>query len=238
MEFHYDLSKCFSHSGAAPCWHIGCPPLVTAVKYTAHFRCAVVSFFFFAELVRGLQGRQLFTVCLCSLSAPEIRWAGCSRLLLHTTQQRSISASWTRRLRQGHDEVLGVGFGDENWYLHTLQISDGDVYSRIDRTACGLRTTRPSRRLPNRHGWWTLQWHERKMQRVTVWHRCTLMEVRLTSLQAHTDLKWQIAPCWERSIFGATPTPTLRVTNAAEYIYTLWNAWNYTKLWTQALSLK
>ncbi len=112
MEFASDLSKCFSHSGAAACWHIGCPPLVTAVKYTAHFRRAVVSLFFFAELVRGLQGRQLFTVCLCSLSAPEISWAGCSGLLLHTTQQRSISASWTRRLRQGHEgqEVPSVGF--------------------------------------------------------------------------------------------------------------------------------
>ncbi len=70
------------------------------------------------------------------------------------------------------------------------------------------------------------------MQRVTVWHRCMRMEVRLTSLQAHTDLKWQIAPCWERSIFGATLTPTQRVTNAADYIHTLWNSWNYTKLWT------
>lgn len=95
------------------CWHVGRPPLVTAVKYTAHFSCAVVSFFFFAELVRGLQGRQLFTVCLCSLSAPEIRWAGCFRRSLLTTQQRSVSASQTRRLQQGHDKSLSVGFGSK-----------------------------------------------------------------------------------------------------------------------------
>ncbi len=138
---------------------------------------------------------------------------------------------------EGCDKVMKVKMfpawaSEVRFLLHRLQISNGDIYSRIDRTARGIWTTWPSRRLPDWHGWWNLQWHERKMQRVTVWHRCTLMEVRLTSLQAHTDLKWQIAPCWERSIFGATPTPTLRVTNAADYIHTLWNSLNYTKLWT------
>lgn len=152
---------------------------------------------------------------------------------LSQPDQKVATRSWL--------QVLSVGFGSKiviyvDYRLAIVYIDA--IYSRTDRTSCGIQTARLSHGLtdPDQHGWWTLQWYERKMQRVTAWHRCTLMEVRLTSLQAHRDLKWQIAPCCERSIFGATPTPTVRVTNAAEYIHTLWNLLNYTSLWTPALS--
>lgn len=111
MRSYADLSQCFSHPGASACWHVGRLPLVTAVKYTAHFRCAVVFFFFFFSLSLSMAFRAgSFSQCVYA-ACQHLRSAELAASGPHCTQHSNgQSQPVAPEGYEGHAKVLSVSF--------------------------------------------------------------------------------------------------------------------------------
>ncbi len=101
-----------------------------------------------------------------------------SGLLLHTTQQRSISASWTRRLRQGHEgpDVPSVGFWSKISIYIDYRLAMVTYTAEWQNSAWNLNDVAEPQ--VARLAWlveFTVGMRER-CNVLPVWHRCTLME--------------------------------------------------------------